>query len=330
MKQFEQVIPLSDFEVLTPTGWKDTTKLIQTEEFHEYELQTDKGSVLYCADKHNIILEDGSEHFVDDLFIGMRVKTKSGVEIVSSVKPTNRKIKMFDLEVPDGHVYYTNDIVSHNTTTSMAYLLHQAITRPNITVAILANKGDTAAEVLDRIKFAYESLPWFIQVGVKTWNKKSVEFGNGSKIITAATSGSSIRGKSISVLYLDEFAHIDNDVEFYTSTYPVISSGKSTQVIMTSTPKGLNLFYKIWTDAIEGRNNFKTLAYDWTVVPGRDEAWREETIANTSPVQFAQEFECVDGDTIVTVLDTLTNKEINIKISDLYNIISYDEKTYTR
>ena len=105
MKQFEQVIPLSDFEVLTPTGWKDTTKLIQTEEFHEYELQTDKGSVLYCADKHNIILEDGSEHFVDDLFIGMRVKTKSGVEIVSSVKPTNRKIKMFDLEVPDGHVY---------------------------------------------------------------------------------------------------------------------------------------------------------------------------------------------------------------------------------
>lgn len=93
-------------------------------------------------------------------------------------------------------------------------------------------------------------------------------------------------------LYLDEFAHLDNDVEFYTSTYPVISSGKSTQVIMTSTPKGLNLFYKIWCDAIEGRNKFKTLAYDWTVVPGRDEAWREETIANTSPVQFAQEFEC--------------------------------------
>ena len=93
-------------------------------------------------------------------------------------------------------------------------------------------------------------------------------------------------------LYIDEFAHIDNDVEFYTSTYPVISSGKSTQVIITSTPKGLNLFYKLWSDAIEGRNNFKTLGYDWTVVPGRDEKWREETIENTSPVQFAQEYEC--------------------------------------
>lgn len=120
-------------------------------------------------------------------------------------------------------------------------------------------------------------------------------------------------------IYLDEFAHIDNDVEFYTSTYPVISSGKSTQVIMTSTPKGLNLFYKLWTDAVEGRNGFKTLAYDWSVVPGRDEAWRDETINNTSPVQFSQEFECVDGDTIVTVLDTLTGMEKDIKISDLHD-----------
>ena len=321
MKKFEQVIPLSDFEVLTPSGWKEASKLIQTEEYHEYELKTDKGSTLYCADKHNIIIEDGSEHYVDELFVGMRVKTKSGVEIVSSVRPTNRKTKMYDLEVPDGHVYYTDNIASHNTTTSMAYLLHQAITRSNITIAILANKGDTAAEVLDRIKFAYESLPWYLQVGVKTWNKKSIELGNGSKIITAATSGSSIRGKSVSILYLDEFAHLDNDVEFYTSTYPVISSGKSTQVIMTSTPKGLNLFYKIWCDAIEGRNKFKTLAYDWTVVPGRNEAWRDETIANTSPVQFSQEFECSfigSSNTLIAgwKLQQLTFKEPIESLSD--------------
>ena len=122
-------------------------------------------------------------------------------------------------------------------------------------------------------------------------------------------------------LYIDEFAHIDNDVEFYTSSYPVISSGKSTQVIITSTPKGMSYFYKLWQDAIEGRNEYKTLAYDWTVVPGRDEQWREETIANTSPVQFAQEYECVDGDTIVTVLDTLTGEEIDIKISDLAGLL---------
>ena len=211
MKKFEQVIPLSDFEVMTPSGWKDATKLIQTEEFQEYELKTDKGSTLYCADKHNIIMEDGNEHFVDELFVGMRLKTKSGVEIVTSVKPTNRRTKMYDLEVPDGHQYYTNDIASHNTTTSMAYLLHQAITRSNITIAILANKGDTAAEVLDRIKFAYESLPWYLQVGVKTWNKKSIELGNGSKIITAATSGSSIRGKSVNCVSGDTMVTVEQD-----------------------------------------------------------------------------------------------------------------------
>ena len=211
MKIFEKVLPLADIEVATPTGWQDATKLIQTEPYQEWQLITDKGTTLHCADKHNVILEDDSEHFVQDLFVGQRVKTANGVEIVKSAKPTGRTIEMYDLEVPEGHVYYTDDILSHNTTTSMAYLLHQAITRSNITIAILANKGDTAAEVLDRIKFAYESLPWFLQVGIKAWNKRSVELGNGSKIITAATSGSSIRGKSVNCVSGDTIVTVEHN-----------------------------------------------------------------------------------------------------------------------
>ena len=211
MKIFEKVLPLADIEVATPTGWQDATKLIQTEPYQEWQLTTDRGTTLHCADKHNVILEDDSEHFVHDLFVGQRVKTVNGVEIVKSAKPTGRTIEMYDLEVPEGHVYYTDDILSHNTTTSMAYLLHQAITRSNITIAILANKGDTAAEVLDRIKFAYESLPWFLQVGIKAWNKRSVELGNGSKIITAATSGSSIRGKSVNCVSGDTVVTVEHD-----------------------------------------------------------------------------------------------------------------------
>ena len=292
MKKFEKVISVDGYEILTPDGFKPLSKLMLTEPFAEYKLTTVGGKTLNCADKHIVITEEGQEEFVDELFVGQRVQTIDGVDIVESVSLTGKTHHMYDVEVPDGHVYYADDILSHNTTTSMAYLLHQAITRSNITIAILANKGETAEEVLDRIKFAYESLPWFMQVGVKTWNKRSVQFGNGTKIITAATSGSSIRGKSVNCLYIDEFAHIDNDTEFYTSTYPVISSGKSTQVLITSTPKGMNLFYKLWQDAIERRNEYKTLAYDWTVVPGRDEQWREETIANTSPQQFAQEYSC--------------------------------------
>lgn len=196
MKRFEKVAPVNGYEILTPDGFKPLAKLMLTEPFAECKLTTVGGKTLNCADKHIVITEDDREEFVDELFVGQRVQTIDGVDIVESVNSTGNKHRMYDVEVPDGHVYYADDILSHNTTTSMAYLLHQAITRSNITIAILANKGDTAAEVLDRIKFAYESLPWFLQVGVKTWNRRSVEFGNGSKIITAATSGSSIRGKS--------------------------------------------------------------------------------------------------------------------------------------
>ena len=197
MKRFEKVVPVDGYEILTPGGFKPLAKLMLTEPFAEYKLATVGGKTLNCADKHIVITEDGREEFVDELFVGQRVQTADGTDIVEAVNSTGNTHQMYDVEVPDGHVYYADDILSHNTTTSMAYLLHQAITRSNITIAILANKGDTAAEVLDRIKFAYESLPWFLQVGVKSWNKRSVELGNGTKIITAATSGSSIRGKSV-------------------------------------------------------------------------------------------------------------------------------------
>lgn len=321
MRKFKHIKEVDNWEVLTPRGYKPVSKAMLTEPYDEYKLTTVSDKTLHAADDHIVILEDGSECFMRDLEAGMRVKGEKETEIVEHCVPTDSTHDMYDFEVPDGHVYYTDGILSHNTTTSAAYLLHQAITRPNITIAILANKGSTAAEILERIKFAYENLPWFLQVGVKTWNKSYIELGNGSKIITAATSSSSIRGKSINILYIDEFAHLDNDVEFYTSVYPTISSGKSTQVILTSTPKGMNLFFKLWQDAIEGRNEYKTVAYDWTVVPGRDEKWRDETIANTSPQQFAQEYNCVDGDTLVNILDTFTGKELNIKISDLEKFI---------
>ena len=291
MRKFKHIKEVDNWEVLTPRGYKPVSKAMLTEPYDEYKLTTVSDKTLHAADDHIVILEDGSECFMRDLEAGMRVKCEKVSEIVEFCAPTGSTHEMYDFEVPDGHVYYTDGILSHNTTTSAAYLLHQAITRPNITIAILANKGSTAAEILERIKFAYENLPWFLQVGVKTWNKSYIELGNGSKIITAATSSSSIRGKSINILYLDEFSFVENQVEFYTSTYPVISAGKTTQVIITSTPHGLDLFFKIWTDAEEGRNKFKTIGYDWTVVPGRDEKWKEETIANTSPVQFAQEYE---------------------------------------
>jgi hypothetical protein len=180
------------------------------------------------------------------------------------------------------------------TTTSVGYLLWLTIFSESQNVAVLANKGSLARDILAKYQLAYENLPQWLQQGVVTWNKGNVELENGSKIVAASTSSSAIRGGSFNCVFLDEFAFVPNNIanEFFNSVYPVISSGKSTKIIIVSTPNGMNLFYKLWMDSIEGRNNYKPFEIHWSMVPGRDEAWKEETIRNTSQRQFDQEFGC--------------------------------------
>ena len=195
---------------------------------------------------------------------------------------------------------------SGKSISSVAYLLWYAIFNPEKTIAILANKGATAREMLGRITLMLENLPFFLQPGCKTLNKSSIEFSNNSRIVAAATSGSSIRGMSVNLLYLDEFAFVERAAEFYTSTYPVVSAGQDTKVIITSTANGIgNVFHKIWEGALQNVNEFKPFRVDWWDVPGRDEEWKEQTIANTSKLQFDQEF----GNTFFGTGDTLINAE---------------------
>lgn len=178
------------------------------------------------------------------------------------------------------------------TTVVAAILLWYAIFNEEYRIAILANKGDQSREILARLQLMYEELPWFMQVGVSVWNKGNIKLGNRSEVFTAATGGSSIRGKSVNLMYLDEFAFVENDVDFYTSTYPVVTSGTKTKVIITSTPNGMNLFYKIWTDSTNGKNNYVNNEAFWHDHPKRDQAWKEEQLRNMSERQFEQEFLC--------------------------------------
>lgn len=180
------------------------------------------------------------------------------------------------------------------TTTSVAYLLHFILFNESVNVAVLANKSAMAREILGRLQLAFEYLPRFLQQGVKEWNKGSIELANGSRIMADSTSGSSVRGRAFNVVFLDEFAFVPNNISeaFFMSTYPTISSGKTTKVIIVSTPNGLNLFYRMWEDAIKGRSEYKPIEIHWSMVPGRDEEWKEQTIRNTSLDQFRQEFEC--------------------------------------
>lgn len=196
---------------------------------------------------------------------------------------------------------------SGKSISSVGYLLWYALFHPEKTIAILANKGMTAREMLARVTLMLENLPFFLQPGCKALNKGSLEFSNNSRIIAAATSGSSIRGMSVNLLFLDEFAFVENAAEFYTSTYPVISSGKDTKVIITSTANGIgNTYHKIWEGAVQGVNEYKPFRVDWWDVPGRDEKWKEQTIANTSVLQFDQEF----GNTFFGTGNTLIEGQV--------------------
>ena len=180
------------------------------------------------------------------------------------------------------------------TTTMVAIMLHYALFNPDFNIAILANKSATAREILGRLQLAYENLPWFLQQGIVEWNKGNIVLENGSKIFASSTSASAIRGMSINLVYLDEFAFVPTTVqeEFFNSVYPTISSGRSSRVLITSTPNGMNMFYKLWHDAEKGYNDYATVSVNWWDVPGRDEEWKEQTIRNTSEKQFAVEFEC--------------------------------------
>ena len=208
---------------------------------------------------------------------------------------------------------------SGKSISSVGYILWYALFHPEKTIAILANKGATAREMLARVTLMLENLPFFLQPGCKALNKGSIELSNNSRIIAAATSGSSIRGMSVNLLFLDEFAFVENAAEFYTSTYPVVSSGTDTKVIITSTANGIgNTYHKIWEGAVQNVNEYKPFRVDWWDVPGRDEKWKEETIANTSQLQFDQEFGNTffgTGDTLIegnTLLDLRAQRPISL------------------
>jgi hypothetical protein len=183
---------------------------------------------------------------------------------------------------------------SGKTTTVASIILHRVLFNENYSVAILAHKAEQAIEILSRVQLAYENLPKWLQQGIIEWNKKSVKLENGSEIAASSTASNAIRGTSQNFVYLDEFAFVPNHIQeqFFASVYPTISSGTTTKVMITSTPNGLNMFYKIWKDSEDNRNDYKRIDVHWSQVPGRDEEWKNTTIRNTSLEQFREEFEC--------------------------------------
>lgn len=311
-RKFIDSVSLENLEIWTDTGWQPASTIHKTVEYIEWELVTSSHN-LTCADTHIVFRKDGSEVYVKDLIPGDVILTESGPEEIMSVTETDRSSNMYDITVDsEDHRFYTNGILSHNTTTIGAVLLWYLLFHENFSMAILANKERQAREILSRIQNMFEHIPPWLQQGVVEWNKGNIELENGSKAIASSTSSSAIRGTSQNLIYLDEFAHVPNNLaeEFFASVYPTISSGQNSKVLITSTPNGMNMFHKIWKDSEDGRNRYTRVSVHWSMIPGRDEAWKAETIANTSERQFTVEYECeflgssntlIDGKKLLTL-----------------------------
>ena len=218
---------------------------------------------------------------------------------------------------------------SGKSTTVTAYMLWLILFHDQQSIAILANKGSLARDLLGKIQLAYEHLPKWLQQGIVVWNKGNIELENGSKIIASATSSSAIRGGSYNLIFLDEFAFVSNNIaeNFFASVYPTISSGETTKVIIVSTPNGLNHFYKLWSDAIDKKNQYKPIEVTWNQIPGRDEKWKSETISNTSEDQFRQEFECEFIGSMNTLISPSKLRAMRFKypVRKVGNLTIYEE-----
>ena len=248
--------------------------------------------------------------------------------------------KMYDFQETMVETFHANRFTicklprqSGKSTIIVSYLLHYVLFNDNVNVAILANKSSTARDLLGRLQLAYEHMPKWLQQGVLNWNKGSIELENGSKIVAASTSSSAVRGSTFNIIFLDEFAYVPNNIaeEFFSSVYPTISSGKSSKVMIVSTPHGMNMFYKMWVDAENKRNDYVPIEVHWSEVPGRDEKWKEQTIRNTSEAQFQTEFECEflgSMDTLITASKLKTMPVITPKRSGGLDVYELPQKNH--
>jgi hypothetical protein len=275
-KKILNSISVLDIKVKTDTGYEKVTDLHLTQPYKHYRLNTSDYELL-CADNHIVFDKDYNQIFVKDLRIGDLIQTERGLQNVKSVKLDNLKSSMFDMTVNHpNHRFYTNGILSHNTVSSAIFILHTILFNNDKNCMIVANKGDTAIEIVDKVKSIYTLLPFFLKPGIKTWNQKSLTFDNGCRIKTSARSKTPAIGFTIDVLYLDEFAHIPSNIiePYYTAAFPTVSAVQNSKIIITSTPNGMNLFHKLLTDAERPdgdplKNNYKPMRVYWYQVPGR-------------------------------------------------------------
>lgn len=296
-KKIIETQSLNNFEVLSDTGYVPAAEIHKTQPYRVYELTLENGDRIECADNHIIYKVENAvltESFVKDLTTEDYIYTKTGPSKVVSIYKCPYKLSMYDLSIDSSdHRYYTNNILSHNTTTMASIFAYLLTFSKDRNYMLLANKEQTVIEIADKIIQVFRGLPFFLKPGCKSFGKKGFKLDNNCRIITGATTKTTSIGFTVHLLYLDEFAHIDPNIvnSFWRSVYPTLSSSAVSQCMITSTPNGVdNKFYEIWSKSLNGENSFVNMRTDYWEVPEHGEAWVEEQKKNFGEEEFAQEF----------------------------------------
>jgi hypothetical protein len=310
---------LENVQVLSDSGYVRATEIHITQPYDVWFIETKNGLHLDCADTHILFDSNMNRVYVDELKIGDFIQTRHGLSEVSYIENTGIPVSMMDLSIDHpNHRYYTNDILSHNTITSSIFLLWYLLFNFEKNAMIMANIGDTAAELMDKIKVIMKGLPFFLKPGLVVYNVMTMKFDNGCRIMAKTTTKTSSIGYTIHMLYMDEFAHINPNFinQFFKSVYPTISSSQIARVIITSTPNGMNKFWELYKGAVEGENEFNPIRVEWWQVPGRDEEWKKKEIAALgSEEDFNQEYGCFVPGTNVSTINGIIPIE-NVKEND--------------
>lgn len=314
IRKFTNTIDIDEWSIHTDTGWEPLIDIKQTVEYEVWKLELVNGYTLECADNHIVFDYAMNEIFVCNLKPGDFIQTEDGPIAVARVVNCNYSEHMYDLGVDsENHRYYSNGILSHNTTTAVGYLLWYAMFVPDSTILIAAHKMKGAQEIMTRIRYAYETCPDFMRAGVTSYNRQSIEFDNGSRIESQTTTETTGRGMSLSLLFVDEMAHIEPNIAeaFWTSISPTLATGG--KAIITSTPNSdEDQFAQIWHEAMQrfdefgnetecGRNGFFPYKAIWSQHPDRDEAWAAAERGRVGESRFLREHECISSDSLIDV-----------------------------
>lgn len=333
---------ISGISVLTDTGYEPLSAIHMTRSFEVYKVVLENGSTIKCADTHILFDDSMNEVYVQDLVRGSCIQTVSGPVVVKSVEQCDLSVCMCDITVATAnHRFYSNDILSHNTTTSALFMLHYICFNFDKNALVLGQKRKTAIEILDKSKKIFVELPYFLRPGVTKWNESEIVLDNGCRLMAEATTINSGISYTFHCVLADEFAHIPKNIidKFYNNLFPTITAARA-RFMITSTQNGYNLFYRIYTAAVNGENEYKPFKIDWYQVPEwnpekqcwepRDEAWHQLQVANYGSEeafnsQFGTNFD-VSANTLISqsVLNLRRKSLTQFITKDLYGVTLSD------